>query len=124
MNRWKRLWRAVVQWWKNEYDAPDRAYLDGARKCLVEYDDLYGERVKIPNPLYRSQAAAIVEAEGHKRAPTLESEVRVLAITVERLTAYLEVLHQLLEEREGNVIDGPAVFPSPNDLEKEEEPHA
>ena len=37
----------------------------------------------------------------------------------------LQVLALRLEaSREGNVVDGPAVFPSPNDLEKEEEPHA
>jgi len=95
MNRWKRLWRAVAHWWKNEYDVPDRTYLEGARKFLIEYDDLYGQRTKVTNPLYRNQAANIVAAEGHKRAPTLESEVRVLAITVEQLTAYLEILHQV-----------------------------
>jgi len=63
MNKWKRLWRAIARWWKNESTTPDRAYLEGARKSLIEYDDLYGQRIKVSNPLYRSQAAAIVEAD-------------------------------------------------------------
>ncbi len=95
MRRFKRLWSAIVQWWKDEdedEDPPelDRTMMDSARKLLVEYDDLYGRRTTIANHLYRDQAATIVHTENIRRPPSLENEVRVLACAVNQLLRHLE----------------------------------
>jgi len=95
MNRWKRLWRAVVRWWKNE--PPD--YVQSARKLLCDYEDSYARRISVI-PDHARQAARIVELEGRKRAPTLESEVRILALALERVIAHMEG-HHSEEETEG-----------------------
>lgn len=90
-SRWDVLWKAIVRWWKNEGvpQFPHQEFLRDARKSLVDYDELYCKRTKV-NPLYSNQVAEIALQEGRKRAPVLESEVRVLAITVKRLLGYLE----------------------------------
>ena len=89
MNRWTRLWLAIARWWRNE--EPDFSLLKDAKEYLEEYDDLYGRRTQILTPLYRDQAAGIIKREGHKRAPGLDNEIRVLAIAVERVVKYLEL---------------------------------
>jgi hypothetical protein len=101
-SRWSRLWNAVKRWWLNE-EPPvlDLTPITHVRKLLMDYDDLYRQRAGIDVPGFASQAADIVEREGHKRAPGLESEVRVLAIAVERLLAQMELdLQQRQLERE------------------------
>jgi hypothetical protein len=105
-SRWTRLWNAIVRWWKNEpppvVPPVPPAWLEGARGFLREYDELYSERTLINTPvssrgfridpsLYSAQAAEAVWREGHKRSPALESEVRVLALTVERILGHLEL---------------------------------
>jgi len=90
MTRWQRFKKAFRWLWYGE-PLTDTSLLQEASKYLEQYDNLYGERTKISNPQFRDQAAAIVAAEGHKRAPSIESEVRVLAITLERLTKHLRL---------------------------------
>jgi hypothetical protein len=99
-SRWHKLFSAIIRWWRNE--AFDEVYLFDARVLLTEYDVLYGQRTqpelntqwgqrnKDQLAQYRAQAASITQQGPHKRAPGIESEVRVLAITVERLIAHLE----------------------------------
>lgn len=92
-SRWQRLWGAVAKWWRNEPEfEPEKIsseFLHGARRYLVEYDDLYGQRTQTC-PGHRMQAVNIIAAEGHKRSPGIPSEVRTLAIVVERLLGHLE----------------------------------
>jgi hypothetical protein len=79
----------------------DRSPLNHVRKLLQDYDDLYRQRCKIDRPDFSSQAAQIIEREGHKRAPGIESEIRVLAIAIERLLEQMELdLQQRQLERE------------------------
>jgi hypothetical protein len=91
MSRWARLWKAIKDWWRNEppplVNSSD--YLSIASKALSQYDDIYCRRLKIP-PGLSGQTAEIVMREGHQRPATIESEVRVLAITVERLLRHLQ----------------------------------
>lgn len=91
-NRWSILWAAIVTWWRNEPPVPpppDLSILKQARKFLIEYDELYCERTKTPSA-YANQAASIIAQEGLKRSPTITSEVRVLAIALERMITHLE----------------------------------
>ena len=93
MSLWGRLWRAITHLGKNrKADVYTRQYLLDARKFLTDYDDLYCQRTKV-NPMYSAQAAEIVNREGRRRAPGVESEVRALALVVERLLGYLEAEH-------------------------------
>jgi hypothetical protein len=68
-----------------------------ARDFLKEYDDLYNQRCQINTSLrgggnyFAAQAAEAVYREGHKRSPSLESEVRTLALTMERILGHLEL---------------------------------
>lgn len=94
-SRWARLWKAVVQWWKNEpLQGIEKGLLLDARKFLREYDDLYGQRTKIDNHQIRSQAADVVSREGYKRPPTLQSELRTLALVLERILGHLELMNE------------------------------
>jgi hypothetical protein len=101
-SKWSRLWNAVKHWWRNEPPPVlDLTPLIHVRKLLKDYDDLYLQRCKIERPDFSSQAAAIIEAEGHKRAPGIPSEVRTLAIAIERLLTQMELdLQQRQLERE------------------------
>jgi hypothetical protein len=106
-SRWTKLWKAIVKWWKNEplpepMPLPPQEVLDNARSFLREYDELYSKRTKIDVPSspkgfhmssanYSAQAAEAVLREGHKRSTGIESEIRVLALTVERLLGHLEL---------------------------------
>lgn len=101
-SRWTVLWRAIVRWWKNESSF---VFIEDARQFLREYDDLYGKRVQIGNSLFRSQAAEIVLREGHKRKPSIESEVRVLALTLERIVGYLKLLSGAKEPRHNDPLE-------------------
>ncbi len=99
-SRWTKLWKAVVRWWKNKPPIPvTDELLDNARTFLRDYDDIYTRRNKLINPSYSAQAAEAIFQEGHKRAPTLESEVRTLALILERVVGHLE----LERERERSV---------------------
>lgn len=109
MGRWRVLWNAVVRWWKNEVHPalpePDPNLVKWVRYHLHEYNELYSKRVGVPSG-YAAQAAAIIEQERRQRAPTLESEVRVLAITLVRLLELLEAeldrqqkMTRMLQER-------------------------
>lgn len=95
MNRWGRVWHALATWWRSEAPPPfpRSEFLPTASKALEQYDDIYCRRLKIP-PGLSSQAAAIVLQEGHQRPATIESEVRMLAITVERILRHLQVEDQ------------------------------
>jgi len=89
-SRWSRLFQAIKCWWRNEPPLVlDLTPLTQVRKLLNDYSDLYGQRVQL-DPSLTNQAAEIVEREGHKRRPGIESEVRVLAIAIERLLAQME----------------------------------
>jgi hypothetical protein len=57
---------------------------------MVEYGELYTRRVGVPFPQYTAQAASIVQGMNVQRAPTLESEVRVLAIAMAQLLGHLK----------------------------------
>ena len=89
---WLRRWQAIVRWWRCEPPSPpaNPVLLHDARKMLEEYDYLYGQRTGIHNSQFRSQAAETVLIEGHHRAPGVESEIRVLAILLERVIRHLE----------------------------------
>jgi hypothetical protein len=99
-SRWEKLWGALRKWWRNEpTKLQDASSIILARTRINEYHTMYGTRTlgAVPNPLaasilagYTKQAAAIVEAEGRTRAPTLEGEVRVLAMAVTSLLEHLE----------------------------------
>ena len=96
MSRWAKLWAAIVKWWKNEpepeppkYESPNLTMIKDARKMLAEYADIYQRRTGV-DATYGSVAAETVLLEGHKRSPSTESEVRVLAILCERLVRQLE----------------------------------
>lgn len=81
--RWGRLARAVKRWWRNE-PSLDRSFLNEAVKLLTDYHESYASRAGVMSDHAR-QAAEIVEREGRKRAPSMESEVRILALAVEKL---------------------------------------
>lgn len=91
-SRWFRLWQAIKSWWRNDPSPapPDPAFLNNARHLLVEYDNLYCARTGVSSSM-AGQAAMIVLEGGYKRSPAIESEVRVLAIAVERLVGHLEM---------------------------------
>ena len=99
-SRWQVLWGALKKWWKNEPPPvnapPPPDWLCGARDFLREYDELYSQRCMINTNIrggydYSAQAAEAIRREGHKRSPSLESEVRTLALTVERILGHLEL---------------------------------
>jgi hypothetical protein len=100
--RWGRLTRAVKAWWRNEEPTPpDCSQFEHALKLIAEYHDTYAKRVGTMTQ-YARQAAMIVETEGIKRAPTLEAEVRLLALSMEQLIlhlGYLEDRRRMLEGR-------------------------
>lgn len=93
MSRWQRLWKAIITWWKNEPPPKVGTYLREARKMLSEYDDLYTQRIhpKGAPAHFSSQAAEAVMLEGHKRSPGINSEIRTLAIALERILGHLEM---------------------------------
>lgn len=88
-SRWHKLLGAVKNWWRNS-PPHARICLADARKLLEEYDEIYGLRVGTPDPKIRNAAADIVFREGHRRPPKLENEVRILALTLERIVRELE----------------------------------
>lgn len=91
MSRWERLWKAVKEWWRNDTPPfPNFGVLIHARELIYDYNKLYCQRTKISIPGHSWQAASIVEREGHQRSPSLESEIRVLALTLEKVISYLE----------------------------------
>ena len=91
MRRFKKLWRAIVQWWKDEDPPPpNRKVMKSARKLLEQYDDLYGRRIGITDYKLRDQATSIVVHEDHQRPVSLENEVRVLAIATNQILRHLE----------------------------------
>jgi len=96
-SRLGRLFRAIKHWWfyvpDEAYKPTDRSLIDWVYKLLAEYDENYARRVGTLSP-YAQQAAAIVEEEGRKRAPVLESEVRILALTVDKLAKHVDALER------------------------------
>jgi len=94
MKWWRRFKRVLVRWLSS--DPPEELFqlLREAKRNLEQYDNLYGERLHIEHPGYRSQAAAIVQDMVDRRKisrpANLDSEVRMLALTVERLIRYID----------------------------------
>jgi len=92
-SRWAVLWRAVAKWWRNEPppppSLPEMGLVVEARKTLAGYTDMYAARIHTM-PAYGQMAADHVDAKGIKRQPSLEGEVRLLAITLARVIGHLE----------------------------------
>jgi len=93
MSRWQVLWGAIAKWWRNEpppYPSlPDKEEVVGANRMLVEYRSMYAKRTKSPFQDYNEMAAQAVQSMEIERGPSLEGEVRVLAIAVTYLTEHL-----------------------------------
>ena len=92
MPLWRLRWRAIVRWWRQEPPVLDRLsenLLKEAWKYLEEYLDIHERRCQTKG--FSNRAAEVIAQEGHKRSPSLESEVRVLAIAIERIADYLKL---------------------------------
>jgi hypothetical protein len=91
--RWFRLWRSVRRWWLG-IEPPhcaDRYTLYCAKSLLGDYQEMYAKRVGLISDHAR-QAADIVEAQGLKRGPSIEGEIRTLAQVLGKVINALESL--------------------------------
>jgi hypothetical protein len=69
----------------------DRVFLYSAKSLIRDYEEMYAKRIGVISDHAR-QAAAIAEAQGLKRGPSLENEIRAIGLATAKVIDALESL--------------------------------